>query len=466
MPTSFDNVVLDPFYSEIAEGGPEFGTAIIRSGPGGGISHRSENLEDYISRYEITYALLDRARRDALREFAILRKGRARGFRFPAPDTSDLFDEYVGALNPDTGEIQLVIQTDGSQTNFFVIKYYSDPANNYLRWITKPSPLDDLRITIADAADPLNYAANKVFEGGYLFTPFPELPASRTIDLGNDLGRVSLFFGSGRLVFENAPPPDYVIKLSGKYHLPCVFMDDWQKFSKDVDGNSDFKIQLEELLPKEIGLNTLGAFPPVLLSSVALNPPSFSGNTVTFTAVITGSITKLRFFINDKPAGAELTEPPYELTLGLDELPDGIYEIRAEGRDDAKNGFPSQVYVLRVDKRLPRVSLAAFPNESYSGIVRLSATASDNISVNRVEFYVDNIYVGFDAAEPYEFDWNSSSAADGDHIVGAIAFDNSGNQSLPSFQPILIAAETQFSYFLTDTNGNFLTDTNGSVRTT
>lgn len=76
----------------------------------------------------------------------------------------------------------------------------------------------------------------------------------------------------------------------------------------------------------------------------------------------------------------------------------------------------------------PQVALTAPANgATVSGSVALTATASDNAAVARVEFLVDGALLASDAAAPYAANWNSSAAANGSHELRARAFDAAGN---------------------------------------
>ncbi|CAH2031411.1 Ig-like domain-containing protein [Trichlorobacter ammonificans] len=80
------------------------------------------------------------------------------------------------------------------------------------------------------------------------------------------------------------------------------------------------------------------------------------------------------------------------------------------------------------DTTAPTVSLAAPANNaSVSGSVSLTANAADNVGVSKVEFYLDGALLATDNSAPYQFSWDSSSAAAGSHTVMAKAFDAAGN---------------------------------------
>lgn len=60
--------------------------------------------------------------------------------------------------------------------------------------------------------------------------------------------------------------------------------------------------------------------------------------------------------------------------------------------------------------------------------VALNATASDNVSVSQVQFFVNNSLVGSDSTSPYSFNWNSATVTNGSYSVFARAIDSSSNQ--------------------------------------
>jgi Bacterial Ig domain/Calcineurin-like phosphoesterase len=80
------------------------------------------------------------------------------------------------------------------------------------------------------------------------------------------------------------------------------------------------------------------------------------------------------------------------------------------------------------DKKPPRVSITApSAGATLSGTVTLSASASDNVGVTRVTWYVDGTQVASDTSAPWSQPWNSATVADGGHSVVAKAQDAAGN---------------------------------------
>jgi hypothetical protein len=81
------------------------------------------------------------------------------------------------------------------------------------------------------------------------------------------------------------------------------------------------------------------------------------------------------------------------------------------------------------DTEAPAVSASS---SGSSGTITFNATASDNVGVTRVEFYVDGALKGSDTASPWSYAFNSTSVANGTHALTAKAFDAAGNSTLSS----------------------------------
>ncbi|MBS1785221.1 MAG: M4 family metallopeptidase [Acidobacteria bacterium] len=70
---------------------------------------------------------------------------------------------------------------------------------------------------------------------------------------------------------------------------------------------------------------------------------------------------------------------------------------------------------------------ASASESGTSGTITLSATASDNVGVTKVEFYVDGSLKGTDTTSPYSMTLDSTTLANGSHSLVAKAYDAAGN---------------------------------------
>ena len=62
-----------------------------------------------------------------------------------------------------------------------------------------------------------------------------------------------------------------------------------------------------------------------------------------------------------------------------------------------------------------------------SGTITLGATASDNVGVSKVEFYVDNVLKGTDTTSPYALTLDSTTLSNASHALVAKAYDAANN---------------------------------------
>ncbi len=64
---------------------------------------------------------------------------------------------------------------------------------------------------------------------------------------------------------------------------------------------------------------------------------------------------------------------------------------------------------------------------TLSGTASLSASASDNVGVSRVEFYAGSALLGTATAAPYSFSWNTTAVANGTYALTTKAYDAANN---------------------------------------
>ena len=61
------------------------------------------------------------------------------------------------------------------------------------------------------------------------------------------------------------------------------------------------------------------------------------------------------------------------------------------------------------------------------GAVSVTANASDNVGVTKVEIYLNGALQSTLTSAPYSFNWNTLAAANGAYTVSAKAYDAAGN---------------------------------------
>lgn len=124
------------------------------------------------------------------------------------------------------------------------------------------------------------------------------------------------------------------------------------------------------------------------------------------------------------------------------------------GYEDAGYRLPTDVHwapgatripgasTVAADTTDPTVSLTAPTNgATVSGTTSVTATASDDVAVSSVSFYVDgsSTAAATVSSEPYSYSWNTTALSNGSHTISAQATDTSGNTSTFSTATVTVS---------------------------
>src|SRR6266545_4588368 len=113
----------------------------------------------------------------------------------------------------------------------------------------------------------------------------------------------------------------------------------------------------------------------------------------------------------------------------------------APGSYDDHDDLVFAVSTPGADTTLPAVTISSpAAGGTVHGTIGVTATASDDRGVARVELAVDGVVVAADALAPYAFEWDSSSVPDGSHRLTATAYDTSGNERTSN--PVFVTVAT------------------------
>ena len=157
-----------------------------------------------------------------------------------------------------------------------------------------------------------------------------------------------------------------------------------------------------------------------------------SSGTITLSASASDNVgvTLVEFYV-DSVLKASSNVAPYSASLDSTTLANGSHGLVAKAYDAAGNVGTSSSFSFSVnnatgDTTAPTVSAS---ETGASGTITLSAAASDNVGVTKVEFYVDGVLKGSDTTSPYSITLNSTTLANGSHALTAKAYDAAGNSA-------------------------------------
>jgi beta-lactamase superfamily II metal-dependent hydrolase len=76
---------------------------------------------------------------------------------------------------------------------------------------------------------------------------------------------------------------------------------------------------------------------------------------------------------------------------------------------------------------------------TVSGTINVTANASDDRGVAKVEFYLDGTLQTTDTSSPYSWSWNTTAASNGTHSLTSKAFDAAGNNSTSAVVSVTVS---------------------------
>lgn len=196
--------------------------------------------------------------------------------------------------------------------------------------------------------------------------------------------------------------------------------------------------------------NSTDTTPPTVSAS-----ESGSSGTISLSANATDNVgvTKVEFYVDGALKGAA-TSTPYSLSLNSTTLSNASHSLVAKAYDAANNVGTSSAVSFTInnpvsDTTAPTVSAS---ESGSSGTITLSANATDNVGVTKVEFYVDGALKATSTAAPYSTTLNSTTLSNGTHSLTAKAYDAANNVGTSSAVSFTVNNSTSTQLI---TNGGF-----------
>jgi len=152
-------------------------------------------------------------------------------------------------------------------------------------------------------------------------------------------------------------------------------------------------------------------------------------------------IDQVYFYIDDNFITAD-GESPYEYTWDVSELNPGTeHEITVTAYDRSGNDASDEISVtIGAEDDIPPDVTINHPSygSSVGGELCICVEATDNIKVDNVIFFIDDVEVFDDNTAPYEYDWNTAGLEhDTEHYIDVFAYDQAGNEGRDSVRVII-----------------------------
>jgi hypothetical protein len=156
-------------------------------------------------------------------------------------------------------------------------------------------------------------------------------------------------------------------------------------------------------------------------------------NYATLTAMASDDVwvTKVEFYEGATLLGSVVV-PPYTFSWNTRTVANGSHSLTSKAYDTGGNTTTSApvTVVVNNDVTPPTAAITSpVTGDTVGGTVSIGVTATDDVQVLRIDFYVDGAFVGATSTVPYAFSWNSATVTNGNHTLSVIARDTSNNPS-------------------------------------
>ncbi len=180
-----------------------------------------------------------------------------------------------------------------------------------------------------------------------------------------------------------------------------------------------------------ISVNSVDTVAPSVSITSPTNGANLAvGSSVLFSATSSDNIgvTKVEFYVNGSLLCTD-TAAPYSCNWSV---PNTLasYTLMAKSYDTSSNMSQATISVNSVDTLAPLVSFTYPTNGGLiprNSTITMTATATDNMSVADVKFYVNGVLKCTDSVAPYSCDWFVPKTKGVNYTFNAKATDNSGN---------------------------------------
>ena len=203
------------------------------------------------------------------------------------------------------------------------------------------------------------------------------------------------------------------------------------------------------------GYGQVNAYKSVMAAGTAVadtTPPSVSINSPASGATVAGTIqpqgtatdnvgvTTIQFYV-DGQVITSASSSPFSFSWNSANYANGTHTLNVTASDAAGNLGSATVSVnvnnpVVSDVTPPVVTIVSpITGASVSKVganVQITASATDNVAVSQVSFYIDNVVKCTDTSAPYTCNWNTKKAASGAHTIKVTAWDTSNNSSSAS----------------------------------
>ncbi|HEU5317588.1 MAG TPA: sulfatase-like hydrolase/transferase [Chloroflexota bacterium] len=130
---------------------------------------------------------------------------------------------------------------------------------------------------------------------------------------------------------------------------------------------------------------------------------------------------------------------PYEVSWDTRSMSDGGHTLSASVYDTAGRSQTCQPVSVIVDNTPPTVAITSpATGATVAGLVAVSVTAADASGIREVSLFIDGVRKATTTTSPYAFEWDTTTALNGNHAITSKAIDRAGNSRASSVVSVVV----------------------------
>lgn len=374
-------------------------------------------------------------------------------------------DDTIPAAYPEVATISAFADSDGlpgglggitsegyADDTYADFSNYSNSGGTENQVFLDSNPVDSPGLGI-DLALPGVDIYSTYLDGGYAMGSGTSMAAPHAAGL------------AARYIAENGPASD----AAGVYTIRQALIDAGIAWRSD-DGllapppgtaNPDSPDRYEENIGWAGSSEPVDAPPTVVITAPTDGSTQTGPVTITADATDDSEVAQVEFFVDGISVGVDTDGTNgWTATWDTEADDDGAYTITATATDDASQ-TASDTVTVTVDNvnDLPTVTITTPTDGStQTGLVAITADATDDGGVTQVEFFVDGNSVGIDTVgtDGWTASWDTSASAEGLHTITATATDDT-SQTASDTVTVTVVAVQETTLHVADLDGTVKT---------
>jgi hypothetical protein len=257
------------------------------------------------------------------------------------------------------------------------------------------------------------------------------LTATATDNVG--VARVEFYQGTSLIGTKTASPYTQTVQIA----CPLSGTPTYTAKAYDAAGNAAISAAVNVV----VNFACIDPPPTISLTSSATSVTTASTITLTASASDDVGVTKVEFYDGAVLLGTK-TAAPYTQPVAFTSANNGTHGFTAKAYDTANQTATTSAVnvVVNIDATPPAVTLASSATTATTGTsITLTASATDNVGVAKVEFYEGSTLLGTDTTAPYTQGVALSTSFVGTRSFTARAYDAAGNSATSTAVSVVVS---------------------------